>query len=140
MNPELFLPQRGDATPPAVIAACARCPVRAECLAWAIDHKEVGWWGGTSDTQRRIMRERGLTEPPPRVDNSTPTLIMRELAEVGDRPLSIVELSRRIGRTYDTTRQAAMALRRRGLVTSFKRDRFSHYELARVPADAEVGV
>ena len=56
MDPDLFFPPPGD---PAVRAkaACARCPVRDECL-------EAGWrepagiFGGMSAKERRRIRRR----------------------------------------------------------------------------------
>lgn len=39
---------------------CGQCPVREECLAYALDHQAVGIWGGTSTKERRRM-SRGLT-------------------------------------------------------------------------------
>jgi WhiB family transcriptional regulator, redox-sensing transcriptional regulator len=33
---------------------CMRCPVRAECLDWALDTREpFGVWGGYSESERR---------------------------------------------------------------------------------------
>lgn len=42
-------------TAPAV-AICADCPARADCLAHAVAHDEVGVWGGTTDADRRKLR------------------------------------------------------------------------------------
>jgi len=37
-------------------AVCARCPARAECLAFALDTREAyGVWGGASEDERRAM-------------------------------------------------------------------------------------
>lgn len=54
-NPEQWFPnQGGNCTPARTI--CGRCPVRIECLeyalAWNIRH---GIWGGLSPTQRRPL-------------------------------------------------------------------------------------
>lgn len=36
---------------------CARCPVQAECLEWAVEMNEPGGvWGGTTERQRRQLR------------------------------------------------------------------------------------
>ena len=35
------------------LAVCFRCPVRRECLTWAVEHEEtIGTWGGATATQR----------------------------------------------------------------------------------------
>lgn len=41
-------------------AVCAHCPVKDACLGEALaDPKLTGIWGGTTDRQRRRLRERG---------------------------------------------------------------------------------
>jgi WhiB family redox-sensing transcriptional regulator len=38
-------------------AICARCPVAADCLAWALGAGEpAGIWGGTTPEERRLSR------------------------------------------------------------------------------------
>lgn len=38
---------------------CAECPVRAECLEFAITtNQEYGVWGGTSEEERRVLRRQ----------------------------------------------------------------------------------
>ena len=38
-------------------AICATCPVRATCLAFAIEtNQEYGIWGGTTEDERRVLR------------------------------------------------------------------------------------
>jgi WhiB family redox-sensing transcriptional regulator len=38
---------------------CATCPVRVECLEYALaDESLTGLWGGTTDTERRMIRRR----------------------------------------------------------------------------------
>ena len=40
-------------------AICNDCPVRIECLDWAIDsHTEHGLWGGLNPTERKQLRRR----------------------------------------------------------------------------------
>jgi len=58
-DPEIFYPGTGHDSRDAR-AVCARCPVRAACLAYAIEHREYhGVWGGQSERQRRNVRENG---------------------------------------------------------------------------------
>jgi WhiB family transcriptional regulator, redox-sensing transcriptional regulator len=40
-------------------AICARCPVRRQCLAFALRTRQVhGVWGGTSEEERDFIRRR----------------------------------------------------------------------------------
>lgn len=41
-----------------IIRACKSCPVRQQCLQWALDNNEEGYWAGTSTVQRQAMRDR----------------------------------------------------------------------------------
>lgn len=55
-DPEEFYPDKGQNTG-AARAVCAVCPVRTECLAYALDHGERhGVWGGHSERERRELR------------------------------------------------------------------------------------
>lgn len=57
MDTAIFIPtsRRPHRTAKAV---CAGCPVRTECLEYAMaDESCVGVWGGTSTTERQAMRE-----------------------------------------------------------------------------------
>lgn len=39
---------------------CAElCPVRVDCLRHALEHRECGIWGATTEKQRQVMRVRG---------------------------------------------------------------------------------
>lgn len=42
-------------------AICSRCPVSAQCLAFAIRTGSVGIWGGTNETERRRLRRYSQT-------------------------------------------------------------------------------
>ncbi len=56
-DPDLFFPERGGPTAEAK-AVCAGCQVRAECIAYALDHSiKFGIWGGRSERERRHMRK-----------------------------------------------------------------------------------
>ena len=62
-DPDLFFPI--GASGPALLqteqakAVCRRCPVREQCLQWALDTgQSIGVWGGTSETERRALKRR----------------------------------------------------------------------------------
>lgn len=51
-----FFPSPGDSLA-AARAICASCPVQAECLATAVaDAGLQGFWGGSSERDRRLIR------------------------------------------------------------------------------------
>ena len=63
LDPELFFPigLSEPALRQITVAktVCARCPVRAVCLRWALDSsQEFGVWGGLSEGERRGARRR----------------------------------------------------------------------------------
>lgn len=60
---EAFFPvgQTGDAVHQTAHAkaVCASCPVRAECLEFAVTtNQEYGVWGGADEDERRAIRRR----------------------------------------------------------------------------------
>ncbi|PAK25061.1 transcription factor WhiB [Streptomyces sp. alain-838] len=62
-DPDLFFPI--GTTGPAALqteqakAVCRRCPVREQCLRWALDTgQSIGVWGGTSEMERRALKRR----------------------------------------------------------------------------------
>lgn len=75
-DPEMFFPYRHPGmSSPAEEAAywgdiqqaketCERCPVRQECLDWALSKPErAGIWGGATEEERhRLRRARARTE------------------------------------------------------------------------------
>lgn len=61
LGPEQFYPHDAEAPVPAIRAMCAACPVRAECLAYALNTPERddhGIWGGLSKNDRGRIRDR----------------------------------------------------------------------------------
>lgn len=55
-DPDLWFPQESDGGANA-IRICSACPVRLDCLAWAIEHNErTGIWGGISARKRQRIR------------------------------------------------------------------------------------
>jgi WhiB family redox-sensing transcriptional regulator len=56
---ELFIEEWSDEPnypPSEVKKICDACPVKPECLAYALKNDEVGTWGGTSSYQRRQLK------------------------------------------------------------------------------------
>lgn len=59
-DPEVFFPERGGSSK-AARAVCNQCPVRVECLRYALQNREqFGIWGGTSERERRKLRKLEL--------------------------------------------------------------------------------
>jgi Transcription factor WhiB len=60
-NPEIFFPSNGD---PGTKArqVCAACPVRRECLQYAMEADELGIWGGMHRQQAEPEEEAAPQE------------------------------------------------------------------------------
>jgi WhiB family redox-sensing transcriptional regulator len=60
-DPEAFFVEQGGSVRPAK-RICAGCPVKAECLEYALEHDEkFGIWGGLSERERRRIKSQRLT-------------------------------------------------------------------------------
>lgn len=62
-DPDLFFPI--GTSGPALMqaeqakAVCRHCPVREQCLQWALETgQSIGVWGGTDETERRALKRR----------------------------------------------------------------------------------
>ncbi|MGW4234546.1 WhiB family transcriptional regulator [Streptomyces sp. NPDC004980] len=62
-DPDLFFPI--GSTGPALVqtedakAVCATCPVREQCLEWALENgQDSGVWGGLGESERRALKRR----------------------------------------------------------------------------------
>ena len=55
--PDIFFPARGD---PGTQARkiCAACPVRRDCLEYAMEADEFGVWGGLDQQERRNLKRK----------------------------------------------------------------------------------
>lgn len=65
-DPELFFPVTPTGPAAVQIAqakdVCACCPVRRECLEFALESgQKFGVWGGTTEDERRTLRRRLLS-------------------------------------------------------------------------------
>ena len=57
-DPEAFFPEKGGSTRDDE-RVCGVCPVREECLQYAMDNDErFGIWGGLSERERRRLRKQ----------------------------------------------------------------------------------
>ncbi|MDH3500312.1 MAG: WhiB family transcriptional regulator [Acidimicrobiia bacterium] len=65
-DPNLFFPagDTGVAASQIVEAKriCGECPVKTDCLAYAVEANQVnGVWGGTTEQERRLVRRRWMS-------------------------------------------------------------------------------
>ena len=70
----LWFPERGYPQPTKVARTCANCWVQYECLTYALNTPsadDFGWWAGSSEKDRQILRRQGT--PAPRVELITDT-------------------------------------------------------------------
>ena len=57
-----FFPGQGVVISERAVNACKDCPVKKECLDYALKHEAYGYWGGASEKERkRIRRELGIS-------------------------------------------------------------------------------
>lgn len=57
VDPDLFFPETGARTTAGdAKKVCLACPVRLQCLEYALSHGETGIWGGMTDRQRKAIR------------------------------------------------------------------------------------
>jgi WhiB family transcriptional regulator, redox-sensing transcriptional regulator len=58
LDTDIFFPDsESDAAP--ALEVCASCPVRTQCLDWAIATRQHdGVWGGTTESERKRIRRR----------------------------------------------------------------------------------
>lgn len=60
-NPDIWHPEKGDTRTAAIAhAICNTCPVIDPCRTHAIEHRERGIWGGTSERQRKTIRSEAF--------------------------------------------------------------------------------
>lgn len=56
IDPAIFYRNESIGTANYLRPICAQCPVRAQCLDYALKNEESGWWGGTSERERRAYK------------------------------------------------------------------------------------
>ena len=101
VDPDLWFPETGGSSREAK-RVCARCGVRAECLAYALANDErYGVWGGQSERARRKLRTRQARPVDPRAE------WIRALAATGRSNTEIAALLGCSDRTVGRICQAA---------------------------------
>jgi WhiB family redox-sensing transcriptional regulator len=66
-DPEIFFPKNrgGYDHMPMLKIVCGSCFAKDECLEYAVRHSVLGFWGNTTESQRRaIRRKRGIKPEP----------------------------------------------------------------------------
>lgn len=57
-HPDIWFPEANTGHQAEARRECMACPVRLECLDYALERPDlVGIWGGMTDDERRMMRE-----------------------------------------------------------------------------------
>lgn len=58
-DPDIFFPEKGIPILKEVKNLCARCPVKDQCLDYALSSDERhGIWGGTSERERKFLLKK----------------------------------------------------------------------------------
>ena len=60
LDTELFFTDATKTYPqmPLLKRVCGNCVVQEACLDYALHHAVLGWWGGTSELQRKRLRKK----------------------------------------------------------------------------------
>lgn len=58
VDPDLFFADPRTIDHRRAIAVCRGCPVRAECLEFALAEPQEGIWGGMGERERMVLRRR----------------------------------------------------------------------------------
>lgn len=74
LPPDIFFPERGQNTSITVKKMCIDCPVRTECLEFAVlSNQQYGIWAGTSVKARRKLRRQYIIDNGLHLTPITPT-------------------------------------------------------------------
>ncbi len=89
-DPEAFFPEKGSSNE-AAMSVCRACPVRIDCLSYAIgsDTAEHGIWGGTTARHRTTIRKDMRMPAPQSIEKARRDHRIVELYLSGFDPMSI---------------------------------------------------
>lgn len=109
-DPDAFYPEVDDPNQRATVAAakrvCAGCPVRVECLDYALAHREPhGIWGGHTVVERRHLQRQPA--PPEREQSERD----RDIAALTREGYTAREIAVRLGITARSVQRARARLR-----------------------------
>lgn len=116
VDPEIFFP--GPGRPLADLDAkafCAECPVRAECLEYALEKGEhYGTWGGMTEKERRAIRRKARNGIPHQQQRRTPEGMAsaREIRAMLVRGMSYRKAAAAAGVRVSRVSQASVVLRK----------------------------
>lgn len=108
VDTELFYPEKGGSTRSAK-QTCMECPVREQCLTYALENGErYGIWGGLSERERVVAaRERGVVNP--RVGPAA-AISDSHVRGLHSRGFNDVEIARELGCVPETVLRARRRL------------------------------
>jgi WhiB family transcriptional regulator, redox-sensing transcriptional regulator len=92
-----YPPRHGTSEAHIAKRVCHRCPLEQTCLDWAVDHYETGVWGGTSDTERAVIRRRRASRL---TDLHTTRIAIQRRSQVAaltDQHLTARQIAERVG-------------------------------------------
>lgn len=112
VDPELWFPEKGGSAAPAK-RICRQCPVRAECLAYALDnHEWWGVWGGLTYRERLAIQDGAPAPVPLPAASCAATTPRRNLGSQGCGTAAGYQRHWRLGETScDACREAAARAR-----------------------------
>lgn len=108
---DMFFPREGaevgrDAA--AAKAICAGCPLIDPCRDWAVEHHEIGIWGGTTDKERAQLRGATVVDMSDRAQYRAD--IRRQVVHLTARGHDAVSIAERLGvSTRTVVRHRAIA-------------------------------
>lgn len=97
-EPDSFFPQstgpRATLDAARAIQICRRCPFRVPCLSWALEHREVGIWGGTTWDEREAITKKIAAAHPKRLTRYELYMRTQKMIEAG---MSVEECAETLG-------------------------------------------
>lgn len=58
LETSIFFPKSGETIATEAVEACEGCPVKVACLNHALNHEGYGYWAGTTEKHRKVLRKQ----------------------------------------------------------------------------------